>query len=46
MDDDYGIILELALFAFNNKKEVCVILEPFFLFEKYMNKKKFITCCL
>jgi hypothetical protein len=34
------------LFASNNKKEVCVVLEFSSFFEKYMNKEKFITCCL
>jgi hypothetical protein len=32
IDDDYGIAFELALFAFNNEKEVCIVLEFCFSF--------------
>jgi hypothetical protein len=44
MDDDFAIILELSLFAFNIKKEVCGVLDSFLSFLKNMKKEKPITC--
>ncbi len=34
MDDDFVIILELSLFAFNIKKEVCGVLDYFLSFQR------------
>jgi len=40
MNDDFGIILELCLFAFNIKKEVCGVLDSFLSFlENYEERK-------
>jgi hypothetical protein len=38
INDDFGIIFELYLFATNIKKEVCGVLE-YFLFKKRNEKK-------
>ncbi len=40
LDDDFAIILELSLFAFNIKKEVCGVLDSFFSFLKNYEEKK------
>jgi hypothetical protein len=34
IDDDFSIILELSLFAFNIKREVCGVLKSFLSFLK------------
>jgi len=40
LDDDFAIILELSLFAFNIKKEVCGVLDSFLSFLKNYEEKK------
>jgi len=46
IDDDFNIILELFLFAFNINREVCDVLKSFLSFlKKDLKKEKFITCC-
>jgi len=40
MDDDFAIILELSLFAFNIKKEVCGVLDSFLSFLKNYEERK------
>jgi hypothetical protein len=44
MDDDCALALELFLFAFNIKKEVCGVLDFFLSFLKKYEEKKPITC--
>jgi hypothetical protein len=44
IDDDFGIVLELFLFASNIKMKICDVLESFFLRENI--KKKLLTCFL
>jgi hypothetical protein len=43
VDDDFKIAFELFLFATNIKKEICDVLESFFLF-KNMKTKSLATC--
>jgi hypothetical protein len=40
MDDDFVIILELSLFAFNIKKEVCGVLDYFLSFQRKYEERK------
>ncbi len=40
IDDDYGIVFELSLFATNIKKEICGVLESFLSFLKRYEKIK------
>jgi hypothetical protein len=42
IDDDYEIAVELSLFAFNIRKELCGVLENFLSFKKI--EKKCTTC--
>jgi hypothetical protein len=41
MDDDSKVTLKLSLLVFNNKKEVCGVLESFLYFWKIYEKRKF-----
>jgi hypothetical protein len=40
MDDDSKVTLKLSLLVFNNKKEVCGVLESFLYFWKKYEKRK------
>jgi hypothetical protein len=45
IDDDFGIIFELSLFASNVKRVVCHVLDSFLSFKKKLKKEKLTTCC-
>ncbi len=40
MEDDYGVALELSMFASNIKKEICEVLDNFFSFLRVYEKRK------
>jgi hypothetical protein len=45
IDDDFVVDLELSLFAFNVRREICGVLDVFLSFLKNTKKIKHITCC-
>jgi hypothetical protein len=46
INDDYGITVELFLFASNIKKKVSSVLDSFLFFKKNLKREKLTTCCL